>query len=61
MPMGNNRRDNRTCEMQSPPDGERRCENRRKDRSEGYTYIPMVGWYCRRERVRRGEEFKNCR
>lgn len=37
----------------------RRHEERRNTYSEGYTYLSMVGWYCRRERSRRkGEPFK---
>jgi uncharacterized membrane-anchored protein YitT (DUF2179 family) len=35
---------------------DRRNKNRRKKAREGYTYIPMVGWYCRREKERRGDE-----
>ena len=30
-----------------------RVKERRQEESEGYTYISMVGWICRRERFRR--------
>jgi len=32
---------------------ERRKNNRRKVTCDGYTYIPAVGWYCRRAKARR--------
>lgn len=32
---------------------ERRHNDRRLCQKKGYTYIPMVGWMCRRENVRR--------
>ena len=32
---------------------ERRKEDRRKMPSEGFAYMPIVGWICRREQVRR--------
>lgn len=36
----------------------RRDRDRRKKKSEGYINLGIVGWYCRRERVRReGDEF----
>ncbi len=35
---------------------ERRDHERRTGPSEGYTYIPMVGWYCRRKIARRSYE-----
>lgn len=38
----------------SPMDSfDRRLNDRRKHTCEGYTYISMVGWICRRERRRR--------
>ena len=38
---------------------ERRTEDRRKQPSEGFTRISIVGWICRRERSRRkGDIFK---
>lgn len=36
------------------PPVDRRNAERRKAKGDGYTYIPMVGWYCRREESRRG-------
>lgn len=38
----------------SPED--RRTNERRKAEGDGYTYIPMVGWYCRREESRRDDD-----
>ena len=35
---------------------ERRNHNRRTEQGEGFTYIPMVGWYCRRNIARRSYE-----
>lgn len=32
---------------------ERRDKDRRKVNSDGYTYVAMVGWYCRRKQIRR--------
>lgn len=32
---------------------EQRRKDRRKVKCDGYTYIPMVGWYCRRKKSRR--------
>ena len=37
---------------------DRRLNDRRKHNSEGYTYISMVGWICRRERRRRSCDCK---
>ena len=37
--------------LPTPPD--RRNQERRQASSEGYVYIPMVGWYCRRDATRR--------
>jgi hypothetical protein len=38
---------------------ERRSEDRRRQPSEGFTRISMVGWICRRERTRRaGDKFE---
>jgi hypothetical protein len=38
---------------------ERRTEDRRRQPSQGFTRISIVGWICRRERTRReGDEFK---
>ena len=38
------------------PPVDRRSAERRKAKGDGYTYIPMVGWYCRREESRRGDD-----
>ena len=40
--------------QESPAD--RRTTERRKAKGDGFTYIPMVGWYCRREESRRGDD-----
>jgi hypothetical protein len=32
---------------------EKRCENRRTKRCDGYIHLPAVGWYCRRLKTRR--------
>ena len=42
-------------------DLDRRLNDRRKHTSEGYTYISMVGWICRRERRRRSCDCKKTR
>ncbi len=36
-----------------------RLEERRKEPCEGYTYITMVGWVCRREKNRRDKDKSN--
>lgn len=38
------------------PVEERRQLNRRLCARHGFTYIPMVGWMCRRENTRRKED-----
>jgi hypothetical protein len=38
-----------------PPE-DRRGVDRRKAKGDGYTYIPMVGWYCRRAESRRDDD-----
>ncbi|EKD36527.1 MAG: hypothetical protein ACD_75C01476G0002 [uncultured bacterium] len=43
-------------EQKSDEDQDRRTTERRKSKCDGYTYIPMVGWYCRREESRRGDD-----
>jgi hypothetical protein len=35
---------------------DRRDEDRRREPCEGYTYVSMVGWICRREKCRRGDK-----
>lgn len=35
---------------------DRRNQERRQIKCEGFTYIPMVGWYCRRDQSRRNED-----
>jgi hypothetical protein len=37
-------------------DDERRRNCRRKMESKGYCYITMVGWMCRREKIRRKDD-----
>jgi hypothetical protein len=37
---------------------DRRHKDRRKQTGEGYTYISMVGWICRREHRRRNCDCK---
>lgn len=44
-------------EQRTPaPPADRRATERRKSKGDGYTYIPMVGWYCRREESRRDDD-----
>lgn len=43
----------------SASEAEQRDQERRKEQGEGYTYIPMVGWYCRRKIARRSHETDN--
>ncbi len=45
----------------SMDDLDRRLNDRRKHTSEGYTYISMVGWICRREHRRRSCDCKKNR
>jgi hypothetical protein len=40
-------------------EAERRNQERRREQGEGYTYIPIVGWYCRRSKLRRDRETDN--
>ena len=42
---------NHNCKIHQPQ--ERRKDNRRKVARDGYTYVPIVGWYCRRAKARR--------
>lgn len=35
---------------------DRRDQERRQTESEGFIYIPMVGWYCRRDQTRRSDD-----
>lgn len=42
-----------SCNSKNQQTQERRTKNRRKTSCNGYTYLPMVGWYCRREKSRR--------
>jgi hypothetical protein len=44
-------RNNRTLSPQ-----EQRDKDRRKVNCDGFTYVPMVGWYCRRAQTRRNNE-----
>jgi hypothetical protein len=37
-------------------DEDRRQECRRKLESKGYCYLSMVGWMCRREKIRRKDD-----
>ncbi|MGD9368429.1 MAG: hypothetical protein PVH87_22205 [Desulfobacteraceae bacterium] len=49
---------NRFHQDMVPPD--RRCNDRRKNPCEGFTYVSTVGWICRRERSRRKNHHKEC-
>lgn len=40
--------------------GDRRNDDRRKEPCEGYTYVSMVGWICRREQSRRKDDPFSC-
>ena len=39
---------------------DRRNNDRRKEPCEGFTYVSMVGWICRREQTRRKDEPFHC-
>jgi hypothetical protein len=39
---------------------DRRNRDRRREPCEGYTYVSMVGWICRREQSRRKDDPFNC-
>lgn len=39
---------------------DRRNIDRRKEPCEGFTYVSMVGWICRREQSRRKDEPFHC-
>jgi hypothetical protein len=39
---------------------DRRNNDRRKEPCEGYTYVSMVGWICRREQSRRKDDPFHC-
>lgn len=41
---------------QKTKDKNRRLKDRRHDHSEGYMYISVVGWICRREKNRRNND-----
>jgi hypothetical protein len=56
--MGNNEYLNEP-RADDDPDAElsdRRNHDRRKEPCEGYTYVSMVGWICRREKSRRKDD-----
>ena len=40
--------------------GNRRDDDRRKEPSEGFTYVSVVGWICRREQCRRKDDPFDC-
>ena len=40
-------------EGQNKQSEERRCDNRRRKKCDGYVHLPAVGWYCRRLKTRR--------
>lgn len=42
--------------MKKRTDYTRKNKDRRQRKSEGYIYLGMVGWYCRRGRVRRKDD-----
>ena len=39
---------------------DRRNNDRRKEPCEGFTYVSMVGWICRREQSRRKDDPFQC-
>ncbi len=43
-------------ETKSDESPDRRNQDRRKVKSHGYIHIPVVGWYCRREKMRRDDD-----
>jgi hypothetical protein len=45
---------------QGTDSNDRRYNDRRKEPCEGFTYVTMVGWICRREKSRRKDEPFQC-
>jgi len=41
------------------PTEDRRGKDRRQTECEGFIYIPMVGWYCRRDHARRDGDIED--
>ena len=46
----------RDSDLQKESADDRRDQERRQTESEGFIYIPMVGWYCRRDQARRSDD-----
>jgi len=53
MQMTNSHQRNNTHENRPVVGLDRRDKDRREKSQEGFIYIPMVGWYCRRNKARR--------
>jgi hypothetical protein len=45
---------------EDPDASDRRYTDRRKEPCEGFTYVSMVGWICRREQSRRKDDPFQC-
>ncbi len=46
-------------EVKSPAQPEKRKQNERRNiLCDGFAWIPIIGWYCRREQARRRENDK---
>jgi hypothetical protein len=45
---------------QDAESSDRRNSDRRKSPCEGFTYVSMVGWICRREKSRRKDDSFQC-
>lgn len=56
MQVTNSPQTNRTQEEWQVAGLDRRDKERREKSQEGFIYIPMVGWYCRRNKARRGRK-----
>jgi hypothetical protein len=55
-PVANPAKKPRTPQPSAAPEEKRGKEDRRKAKSDGYTYVPIVGWYCRRNQTRRSDD-----
>jgi len=56
MQMTNSHQINRPQEERPIASLDRRDKDRRERSQEGFIYIPMVGWYCRRSKARRSRK-----
>ncbi len=55
-PAANSAKKPRAPRSPAAPQEKRGKEDRRKAKADGYTYLPIVGWYCRRIQARRNND-----